>query len=216
MEVLNALLHLADEHELLDKLHPKIGERIFLYADDVVIFSSTEQHDLMLIRIILEIFGCASGLKVNPNKCHISPIQCDLQATANLVANFPGKIDPFPIKYLGIPLGILKLGKSDLQPLVDKVANRLPRWKAGMMTRAGRTVLIKSTLSAIPIHTSFVVKLSPWVISKIDSYRRNFLWRGAGKLEVATAYLLGRVFVAPQTWEAWVLLIFTFLVVLFA
>ena len=181
MEVLNALLHLADEHELLDKLHPKIGERIFLYADDVVIFSSTEQHDLMLIRIILEIFGCASGLKVNPNKCHISPIQCDLQATANLVANFPGKIDPFPIKYLGIPLGILKLGKSDLQPLVDKVANRLPRWKAGMMTRAGRTVLIKSTLSAIPIHTSFVVKLSPWVISKIDSYRRNFLWRGAGE-----------------------------------
>lgn len=153
MEVLNALLHLADEQELLGKLHPKICERIFLYADDVVIFSSMEQQDLTLIRIILEIFGCASGLRINPNKCHISPIQCDLQATVNLVANFPGKFDPFPIKYLGIPLGILKLSKSDLQPLVDKVANRLPSWKAGTMTRAGRTVLIKSTLSAIPTHS---------------------------------------------------------------
>ena len=78
MEVLNALLHLADEQELLGKLHPRIGERIFLYADDVAIFSSTEKQDLTLIRIILGIFGCASGLRMNPNKCHISPIQCDL------------------------------------------------------------------------------------------------------------------------------------------
>ena len=38
MEGLNALLQLADERRLLRALHPKIKERAFMYADDVVIF----------------------------------------------------------------------------------------------------------------------------------------------------------------------------------
>jgi len=63
--------------------------------------------------------------------------------------------------------------------LVDKVANRLSAWKAGLLNKAGRTVLIKSTLSAIPTHTALAVNLSPWVIKCIDTYRRDFLWQGA-------------------------------------
>jgi len=80
---------------------------------------------------------------------------------------------------LGIPLGLKRLNKTVLQPLVDKVANRLPSWKAGLLNRAGRTVLIKSTLSAIPTHTALAVSLSPWAIKCIDSIRRGFLWTGA-------------------------------------
>lgn len=75
--------------------------------------------------IILKIFAGASGLQTNMSKCMISPIQCDLETTVTLLTHFPGKIDPFPIRYLGIPLGLRKLSKSDLQPLIDKVANRL-------------------------------------------------------------------------------------------
>ena len=179
MEVLNALLRLADERGLLCALHPKIKERTFLYADDVVVFLSPVEQDLVLTRVILEIFAGASGLKTNLSKCKVSPIQCDLEASVSLLTHFPGKFDPFPICYLGIPLGLSKLCKNALQPLVDKVASRLPTWKAGLINRAGRTVLIKSTLSAIPIHTAMAVKISPWVIKCIDGYRRGFLWSGA-------------------------------------
>ena len=179
MEGLNALLKLADVRGLLQVLHPKIKERAFMYADDVVIFLSPNQQDLVLTRGILEIFAGASGLKTNLSKCLISPIQCDLEATVMLLTHFPGKIDPFPIHYLGIPLGLKKLSKVALQPLIDKVANRLPSWKAGLLNHAGRTVLIKSTLSAIPTHTALAVALSPWAIKCIDSIRRGFLWKGA-------------------------------------
>ena len=179
MEVLNALLKLADEKGLLFALHPKVTERAFMYADDVVIFTSPVQQDLALIKAILQIFAGASGLQTNLEKCHISPIQCNLEATVQLLTHFPGRIDPFPIKYLGIPLGLTSLSKSDLQPLVDKVANRLPTWKASLLNKAGRTVLIKSTLSAIPTHTALAVNLSPWVIKSIDTIRRGFLWSGS-------------------------------------
>ena len=40
MEVLNALLKLADDKGLLITLHPKVKERAFMYANEVVIFSS--------------------------------------------------------------------------------------------------------------------------------------------------------------------------------
>ena len=150
MECLNTLLKLAEERGLFRALHPKIKERAFMYADDVIIFLSPQQQDLVLTRGILEIFAGASGLRTNMSKCLISPIQCDLEATVMLLTHFPGRIDPFPIHYLGIPLGLKKLSKTALQPLVDKVAKRLPSWKAGLLNRAGRTILVKSTLSAIP------------------------------------------------------------------
>jgi len=190
MESLNALLRLAEARRLLTTLHPKIKERTFMYAYDVVVYLSPAQQDLVLTRGILEmaskkkrgileIFAGASGLKTNVAKCRISSIQCDLEATVTLLTHFPGKIDPFPIQYLGIPLGLRRLSKATMQPLVDRVADRLPSWKASLLNRTGRTVLIKSTLSAISTHTALAVCLSPWVIKCIDNVRRGFLWRGA-------------------------------------
>ena len=102
MEGLNALLKLADAKGLLKLLHHKVKERTFLYADDVVVFLSPVQQDLTSLKLILEIFAGASGLKTNLSKCMISSIQCDLEATVTFLSLFPGKIDPFPTRYLGI------------------------------------------------------------------------------------------------------------------
>jgi len=98
MEGLNALLKLEDSRGLLQILHPKIKERAFMYVDDVVIFLSPVQQDLVLTRAILEIFAGASGLKTNMAKSLISPIQCDLQDTVSLLTFLPGRVDPFPIR----------------------------------------------------------------------------------------------------------------------
>jgi hypothetical protein len=40
------------------------------------------------------------------------------------------------------------------------VASRLPTWKSGLVTNAGRALLTKVTLSAIPIHISIASGLS--------------------------------------------------------
>ena len=63
-------------------------------------------------------------------------------------------LQAFPIRYLGIPLSIYKLRKCDLQHLVDKVIASLPTWKAGLLTKAGRTVLVKTKMSTIPVALS--------------------------------------------------------------
>jgi hypothetical protein len=65
----------------------------------------------------------------------------------------------FPIRYLGIPLSITKLPKTAWQYLIDSVADKLSSWKGAMIYRSGRLTLIKTTLSAVPVHTAISLEL---------------------------------------------------------
>jgi len=70
-----------------------IVDRLFLYADDVVLFTAARQQDLVLTRGILELFAA----------------DANLEATVTPLNYFPAKLSPFPIKYLGTPLFIGQL-----------------------------------------------------------------------------------------------------------
>jgi hypothetical protein len=91
---------------------------------------------------------------------------------------FPCQLMHFPCKYLGIPLSVQKLKKVKLLPLVDMVVDRLPTWKARFIMKAGWTTLTRVTLSAIPVHVSIVVVVSPWIYQAIDKIRCGFIWVG--------------------------------------
>jgi hypothetical protein len=60
------------------------------------------------------------------------------------------------------------------------------------MTRAGRTTLVKVTLSAIPIHTSIAVKISPATFKAIDQLRRIFVWTSTNTVAALILIVCGR------------------------
>lgn len=66
----------------------------------------------------------------------------------------------------------------DIQPLIDKVAAKLPAWKGKLINRAGRLKLVNAVLTAVPIYFLIVFSLKKWAIKKIDKIRRSFLWKG--------------------------------------
>jgi hypothetical protein len=72
------------------------------------------------------------------------------------------------MKYLDIPLSTTKLLKCVWQPLVDKVADKLPLWKGQLLQCTGRLTLIRTTLPAIPVFTTISLELPHWVI-KVSS-----------------------------------------------
>lgn len=61
---------------------------------------------------------------------------------------------------------------------MDSISARIPTWKSGLLTHAGRVLLTKVTLSAIPVHLSIAYCLSAWPLKQIDKRRRAFLWAG--------------------------------------
>jgi len=68
--------------------------------------------------------------------------------------------------------------ECDLMVWIEKIANKLPGWKASLMTLASRTVLVKSVLTAIPIYILVAIKVPKWFLRAVDKIRRGFLWTG--------------------------------------
>lgn len=180
MEPLNALLREADRLRIFDPLPGRaIKHRASLYADDLVILVAPKENDLNCLQQILLLFAGASGLVSNIDKCLATPIRCTEEMMQVVLAAFPCTIAAFPQKYLGIPLSLSRLKRAEEQALVDSVAARIPNWKSGLLTYAGRVLLTKVTLTAIPVHISIACCLSAWAIQQIDKRRRAFLWCGA-------------------------------------
>ena len=90
-------------------------------------------------------------------------------------------IGKFPCKYLGIPLSINQLTKNDWQPLLDQVKKFIPAWQKGLIHRPGRLVLIKSVVSARPIHQLMILEAPAWVFEEINGWMPSFFWAGKEK-----------------------------------
>jgi hypothetical protein len=138
MDVLSLLVQRASEEGLLQPLSARqLHHRILIYADDTVIFLRPDPRDINLVLDLLRLFGTASGLKTNVQKKSVVPIRCDdqiLNAVKELLScDFVG----FPCKYLGLPLSLTRLTKSQIQNIIDRLSSLLPWWKSELMNRAG-------------------------------------------------------------------------------
>ncbi|XP_071677025.1 uncharacterized protein [Lolium perenne] len=151
---------------------------VSLYADDVVIFGHPDEADLRAVRGILEVFGEASGMRTNFAKCSVSPIACTEEVAAGATAIMECQLAPFPVKYLGISLAIRRLTADAVQPMVDRIGDKLPTWKASMMPKARRLTLIRSVLAAIPLHQLMVLSLNKKALKQVYKIFRGFLWVG--------------------------------------
>ena len=111
---------------------------------------------------------------------------------SDALIDFPGKVSSFPGKYLGLPLHTRQLRRVDVQPLLDKIGNRLSGWKGKMLSSAGRETLVKSVLTSQPIYHLTVFPTQKWLIKQIDRRRRSFLWKGDEPEKVNRGHCLVR------------------------
>jgi hypothetical protein len=180
MDVLSSLFRAAKCRGLLHSLEGAgVRNRLSIYADDVVLFVKPIEDDLKCVGVmLLNCFGSASGLVTNMNKSYAIPIRCEEHVVQEGYNVLRCSLAAFPCSYLGLPISDRKLKRIDLMMWIDKIADRLPNWKARLLNLAGRTTLVRFVLSAIPIYLLIAIKIPKWVIKSIDKIRRGFLWKG--------------------------------------
>ena len=151
MDILNSLVNYAAMTGLLQSLAiQQAWHRVSCYADDAVIFLRPHNLDLLTVRQFLDLFGHISSLRTNLSKSSVSPIHCSGEELALTASVLSCSVKAFPCTYLDLPLSLGKPTKEVLLSLVDKVSEYLPGWKASLMNRDGRLVMVKVVSLYIP------------------------------------------------------------------
>lgn len=157
----------------------KNGPRVPTYEDDSVLISCCATKDkCQTIMYILAIYERGSGQKIireKTNTLFSSNTPQPIQAQIQLLLGVPA-IRQFE-KHLGLP-ALVGREKKEASSIYFKemVWKKLQSWKEKLLSIAGREVLIKSVIEAIPTYTMSYFKLSKCLIKDLEVLICKFWW----------------------------------------
>ena len=86
------------------------------------------------------------------------------------------RVGSLPMKYLGMPLGTSFKTASIWNPNFKKMEKKLSRWKHLCLSKGGRLMLLKSTLSSLLMYVLCFFTIPKFVAARLEIIQRNFLW----------------------------------------
>ena len=84
-------------------------------------------------------------------------------------------------KYLGVPLFLSASSSRDLNPIKEKLENKLSGWKSKNLSWKGRATLIKSVAQAIPAYSMTAIQFPKKLCNRLDAIVRRFWWNAKSK-----------------------------------
>nr|XP_051222261.1 uncharacterized protein LOC127340559 [Lolium perenne] len=94
---------------------------ILQYADDTLIILRADAATARRLRLLLEQFGAATGLRINFQKSTLVPMHVPPPLLAEIQGVLQCRVEGFPQTYLGLPLSAEKLRLAAFSPLIAKV-----------------------------------------------------------------------------------------------
>ncbi|XP_012833632.1 PREDICTED: uncharacterized protein LOC105954508 [Erythranthe guttata] len=151
------------------------------FADDTLLFCRAEPGDAYTVKNILDLYARISGQEINlakTNMCY-SPHTCETtKGHTREILGFK-ELERHDT-YLVMPASLGKSRKEIFQFLRDRLWGRLKGWGARQLSKAGKEIMIKSVLQAIPSYIMSCFVLPEGLIRNLESLIRQFWWGRAG------------------------------------
>jgi hypothetical protein len=166
--------------------------------------ASNSSGHISLTLDILQLFADASVLKNNSQKSNAYPIRCSGEILLEAQNLLPCEMASFPCCYLGLPLSLQP--RQQFPSFVDKIADQLPNWKAGLLTRAGSRVQVQHVLTSMTVYLAMAIDIPKWALDAIDKLEKDSYGEAEKKLELECWTLscgLGEGVPAYAAWRAW-------------
>eukprot|EP00253_Pinus_taeda_P022541 PITA_22541 len=149
------------------------------FVDDIMLFGEPIVKEVKHLRKILDLFAEASGLEINRDKSCVFIFNTVDQVKAHLIRLLGFRRGELPTKYLGNILDFTSKKMKNWQGIIDKLSNKVANWAFRTLNIAGRIVLAKSILQAIPVYPFSIMAGPLGICARIREIIRNFIWRGA-------------------------------------
>uniref|UniRef100_A0A803PE25 Reverse transcriptase domain-containing protein n=1 Tax=Cannabis sativa TaxID=3483 RepID=A0A803PE25_CANSA len=155
-EGLSALLRAKQDAGLLTGIAisrnaPSLSHLFF--ADDSLIFCTANRTSCLALQQVFNVYSRTSGQTINFSKSSIlfsSNTQPDIRTVFFTAFNLEDR--PFICKYLGLPQCFARSKYHSFAFLKDKVNSVLRGWSSKCFSRAGKEVLLKAVIQAIPAY----------------------------------------------------------------
>ncbi|KAL0799439.1 hypothetical protein Bca101_054614 [Brassica carinata] len=148
-----------------------------LFADDTMFFCKSKPTCILALKKILATYETVSGQRINPQK---SAITFSAKTPDITRARVKGTMEIYTEggvgKYLGLPEQFGRRKRDIFASILDRIRQKAHSWKARFLSGAGKQVMLKSVLSAMPCHAMSCFKLPISLCNQIQSMLTRFWW----------------------------------------
>jgi hypothetical protein len=158
------------------KKGPSISHLFF--ADDSVVFCKANRVEWRRILNIIEIYERGSGQRINVKKTAVFFSRNTSAYRRKEIIELSGLVEANRYdSYLGLPTWVGKNRSVAFKNIKEKDLRKIYNWKSGLLSLAGKEVLLKAVVQAIPTY-SMIVFLLPVSLCKDLNHLMQVFWWG--------------------------------------
>ncbi|CAJ2667453.1 unnamed protein product [Trifolium pratense] len=150
-----------------------------LFADDCFIFCRSNLSETRKIMEILKIYEDASGQEINLSKSEVFFSRNISPAAQEDLSNLMGVRHVLgTCTYLGMPSMVGRSKKATFAYIKDRIWRKINSWRSRHLSKAGKEVMIKSVLQAIPSYVMSIYIIPDTTMNEIERMLNSFWWGG--------------------------------------
>ncbi|WZZ92349.1 hypothetical protein YC2023_120928 [Brassica napus] len=148
-----------------------------LFADDTMFFTRTDARSCSALISILQRYEKASGQCINFDKSSITfSAKTPGDSKRRIREQFRISNEGGLGKYLGLPEHFGRKKRDIFAALVDRIRQKSHSWTTRFLSGAGKMVLLKSVLAAMPSYSMSCFKLPNSLVKQLQSILTRFWW----------------------------------------